>query len=72
MFLADGGKSLQKLLDPVREPFRPEMLGYATAAELGVYDMWQLHSKRTELCKAYLDRWNACERLDAILCESKI
>jgi amidase len=68
MFLADGGKSIQQLLAPVDEPIRPEMKHYKEAKELGVYDMWQVHSRRTEFCKAYLDRWNACKGLDAILC----
>jgi amidase len=68
MFLADGGKSIQKLLDPVQEPLRDEMKRYGNVKELGVYDMWQLQAKRTEFCKRYLDRWNACEGLDAILC----
>ena len=68
MFFADGGKSIQKLLEPANEPLRPEMEGYNRAQELGVYDMWQLQIKRTELCKEYLDRWNACKGMDGILC----
>jgi hypothetical protein len=40
---------------------------YKEAEEIGVYDLWQLNSRRVELCKAYLDRWNASE-LDVILC----
>ncbi|KAL2833984.1 amidase signature domain-containing protein [Aspergillus pseudoustus] len=67
MFVADGGKSVQKLLEPTGEPFRPEMQAYADATELGVYDMWQLQLKRNELCKSYLDRWNAAG-IDAVLC----
>ena len=69
MFVADGGKSVKKLLEPVGEPFRPELDLYKNATELGVYDMWQLHRERVEFCKAYLDRWNACHKLDGILCE---
>jgi amidase len=72
MFLADGGKSIRTVLDPVHEPFREEMKHYEVAKELGVYDMWQIQAKRTEVCKQYLDRWNACEGLDAILCEQSI
>ncbi|KAF2434522.1 amidase [Tothia fuscella] len=68
MFVADGGKSVKAILDPVEEPFRPEMAMYADAKELGTHGMWQLQSERTNFCKAYLDRWNACEGLDAILC----
>jgi amidase len=68
MFVADGGKSVKAILDPVEEPIRPEMANYAHAKELGVHEMWQLHLERTEFCKAYLDRWNACEGLDAVLC----
>lgn len=68
MFIADGGKSVKKLLDPTDEPLRPEMGHYGTAEELGVYDMWQIHIKRTEFCKRYLDRWNAAG-IDGIICE---
>lgn len=68
MFLADGGKSVRAILDPVNEPFRPEMEPYSEAKELGTYAMWQLQLERTELCKQYLDRWNACNGLDGLLC----
>ncbi|QDS74838.1 hypothetical protein FKW77_002861 [Venturia effusa] len=68
MFVADGGNSVRNILDPVGEPFRPEMEMYSTAKELGTHGMWQLQIERTELSKAYLDRWNRCEGLDAILC----
>ncbi|EON62436.1 hypothetical protein W97_01658 [Coniosporium apollinis CBS 100218] len=67
MFVADGGKSIRKILEPVNEPWRPEMEYYTKAQELGVYDMWQLQLERSELCKQYLDRWHACDGLDAIL-----
>jgi len=70
MFLADGGKSIRAIFDPVNEPIRPEMEPYSKANELGTYDMWQLQLERTELCKQYLDRWNACDGLDGILCPS--
>ncbi|KAK5119961.1 hypothetical protein LTR85_007037 [Meristemomyces frigidus] len=66
-FLADGGKSVRKILEPTGEPFRPEMKAYEEAKELGVYDLWQLQIQRTNLCKRYLDRWAACKGLDAIL-----
>jgi amidase len=66
-FVADGGKSVKKILEPVNEPVRPEMAPYSTAPELGVYDLWQLQKQRTALQKMYLDRWAACEGLDAIL-----
>ncbi|KAK3715412.1 hypothetical protein LTR37_007140 [Vermiconidia calcicola] len=66
-FTADGGKSVRKILEPVGEPFRPEMKSYETANDLGVYDLWQLQKQRTALQKKYLDRWAACEGLDAIL-----
>lgn len=72
MFTADGGQSIRKLLEPVQEPFRPEMNYYETARERGVYEMWQIQIRRTELCKAYLERWNQSEGLDAILCKSNI
>jgi amidase len=70
MFTADGAKSIRKLLDPVQEPFRPEMSYYESAKEIGVYDMWQIQAQRTEFCKSYLERWNQCAGLDAILCKS--
>jgi len=66
-FVADGGKSVRDILEPVHEPFRPEMEPYKNAKELGVHELWKLHKRRTALCKRYLDRWNACESLDAIL-----
>jgi amidase len=66
-FVADGGKSVRKLLEPTGEPFRPEMKAYEDAAELGVHEMWQLHLKRNTLCKSYLDRWNE-SGIDAVLC----
>ncbi|KAL4914829.1 amidase signature domain-containing protein [Aspergillus aurantiobrunneus] len=67
MFVADGGKSVRKLLEPTGEPFRPEMAMYQTATELGVYEMWQIHLSRNALCKSYLDRWNE-SGIDAVLC----
>ncbi|KAJ5767664.1 hypothetical protein N7533_000247 [Penicillium manginii] len=67
MFVADGGKSVRKLLDASEEPFRPEMEAYSQATEMGVYDMWQLQLERNGICKAYLDQWNA-SGIDAILC----
>ncbi|WPG97460.1 acetamidase [Acrodontium crateriforme] len=67
LFLADGGKSVRKILEPVDEPFRPEMEPYANSPEMTVYELWQVQKARTALCKKYLDRWQACEGLDAIL-----
>lgn len=66
-FVADGGKSVASVLEPVGEPWRPEMRAYAEAKELGVYDLWQLQKRRTALQKRYLDRWAAADGLDAIL-----
>jgi len=68
MFLADGGKSIGNLLAPVDEPYLGILESYKTARELGTHEMWQIQAERTELCRAYLDRWNACEGLDALLC----
>jgi len=45
-----------------------ELDHYATARERGVYELWQMQVARTELCKAYLERWRAVPGLDAILC----
>lgn len=67
LFVADGGTSVRKILSPVQEPWRPEMKPYSEAADLSVYDLWQLQKQRTALQKMYLDRWAACEGLDAIL-----
>ncbi|KAK5135972.1 hypothetical protein LTR08_004430 [Meristemomyces frigidus] len=66
-FVADGGKSVRSILETTGEPFRPEMKDYEDAKELGVHGLWQLHIQRTGLSKRYLDRWAACEGLDAIL-----
>jgi amidase len=66
MFVADGGKSVRNILEPVDEPFRPEMDAYEKATELGVYDLWQLQIQRTDLLKRYLDQWNKCG-IDALL-----
>ena len=66
-FVADGGTSVRKILEPVGEPLRPEMKAYENAKDMTVYDLWQLQKQRTALQKMYLDRWAACEGLDAIL-----
>jgi amidase len=70
MFVADGGKSVQALLAPSDEPFRPEMVQYKEAVELGVHGMWQLQADRSELQRQYLDQWTAQGGLDAILGKS--
>lgn len=67
MFVADGGKSVRKLLASTNEPWRPEMQGYSEATELGTYDMWQLHQERSDLQKKYLEQWMSYDGLDAIL-----
>ena len=67
MFLADGGKSIADLLAPVDEPYLGLLEWYRTARELGTHEMWAIQSERTAQCKAYLDRWNACAGLDALL-----
>ncbi|KAF2400842.1 amidase [Trichodelitschia bisporula] len=67
-FVADGGKTVKSILDPVGEPWRPEMAYYKAASEMGVAELWKLQAERTELCKAYLDRWNGVAGLDGILC----
>lgn len=72
MFVADGGKSVEALLGVTGEPFRPEMVQYKDAKELGVYDMWKLHSERSELQRQYLEQWASIEGLDAILGKSDI
>ncbi|KAJ5812227.1 hypothetical protein N7474_008528 [Penicillium riverlandense] len=68
MFVADGAKSIRKLLEPTGEPFRPEMGSYEKSQEMGVYEMWQLQVERSDLQKSYLDHWNSVGDLDGILC----
>ncbi|KAK3641845.1 hypothetical protein LTR56_000003 [Elasticomyces elasticus] len=67
LFVADGGQSIRKILEASGEPLRPEMQSYGDSKDLGVYELWQLQKQRTALAKRYLDRWAACEGLDAIL-----
>jgi amidase len=69
MFVADGGKSVEALLAPTAEPYRPEMQQYKEAKELGVLDMWKLHLERSELQRQYLEQWMSHGDLDAILGE---
>jgi len=66
MFVADGGKSVEKLLGMTGEPYRPEMQQYKEAKELGVYDMWKLHTERSELQRQYLEQWMSMN-IDAVL-----
>ncbi|KAL3457759.1 amidase signature domain-containing protein [Aspergillus heterothallicus] len=67
MFLADGGRSVREFLEPTGEPFRPEMRMWEEAAEMSVYELWQMHRSRNTLCREYLSRWNEA-RVDALLC----
>lgn len=67
MFVADGGKSVEGLLAPTKEPYRPEMQQYEDAKELGTLDMWKLHLERSELQRQYLEQWMSHDGLDAIL-----
>ncbi|KIX98873.1 uncharacterized protein Z520_05334 [Fonsecaea multimorphosa CBS 102226] len=64
---ADGGKSLRKDLEPTQEPFRPEQQLWENASELGVYELWQIHQGRDDLCQQYFNRWTAAG-IDGILC----
>lgn len=66
MFVADGGKSVEALLGKTGEPYRPEMQQYKEAKELGVHDMWKLHTERSELQRQYLEQWMSM-KIDAIL-----
>ena len=67
MFVADGGRSVESLLAPTNEPWRPEMQAYSEARELGTYEMWQIHTERSELQRMYLEQWMSYDSLDAIL-----
>ena len=66
-FTADGGKTVQAILDEVGEPWRPEMRAYELATEKGVADMWTLQAKRTALATAYMNRWREAG-IDCLLC----
>lgn len=66
LFVSDGGKSIENILAPANEPWRPEMKGYEEAEELGVNALWNLQDRRTALCKRYLDRVEQ-SGVDAIL-----
>jgi amidase len=55
IFLADGGKSVRKFLEPTGERFRPEMKPYEEANEISVCNLWQMHVNCNTLCKSYLD-----------------
>lgn len=67
MFVADGGRSVEALLAPTGEPYRPEMVQYKDAKDAGVYEMWQTHLERSELQRQYLEQWMSYGGLDAIL-----
>ncbi|KAK3312535.1 amidase [Apodospora peruviana] len=67
MFIADGGKAVRAELEKTGEPWRPEMVFYAAATELGCSDLWKLHLERRAFQQRYLDKWNE-SGIDAILC----
>ncbi|KAI2636380.1 amidase [Hypomontagnella submonticulosa] len=67
MFLADGGKAIQKELEKTGEPMPVEMTMYSTARELSALEYWALHLERQEYQKRYLDRWLGAG-IDALLC----
>lgn len=69
MFVADGGRSIESLLAPTGEPYRPEMAMYKDAKELGTHDMWKLQLERSEFQRQYLEQWMSYGDLDAILGE---
>lgn len=66
-FVADGGITVRKMLEPTDEPFQENMSHYRNATELGTNALWQLHLRRSELLKAYLDQWNSIEGLDGLV-----
>ncbi len=55
-FLADGGKSMRRILQITGEPWRPEMATYEQAPDMDVYELWQLQKARTTLQAEYLKR----------------
>ncbi|RFU82170.1 amidase [Trichoderma arundinaceum] len=65
-FLADGGKSVSKVLQKTGEPWRPELSDYKRATDMDVYDLWQLQKERTILQANYLKRMVEAG-IDAIL-----
>ncbi|KAJ4171739.1 hypothetical protein NW754_000318 [Fusarium falciforme] len=56
LLLADGGKSLRRILQETNEPWRPELGNYERAQAMDVYDLWQLQRERTILQANYLKR----------------
>lgn len=73
-FLSDGGKHVKDVLNVTREPFFPAMDSYKTAVEMGVSELWDLHTKRTEVARKFLQRWTdtahrtkSGRQIDAIL-----
>ncbi|GAM85567.1 hypothetical protein ANO11243_035740 [Dothideomycetidae sp. 11243] len=66
-FLVDGGKTIQAILDPVGEPWRPEMNDYKVTEERGVSELWRMQANRTRVVTAYLQRIREAG-LGAILC----
>ncbi|KAK5991932.1 Acetamidase [Cladobotryum mycophilum] len=66
MFIADGGRTIRQQLERTGEPWRPEMLRYEEAQEIGTSEMWKMQLERTAFQNQYLDRWNEAG-IDAIL-----
>lgn len=57
-FISDGGVHVKRETEQTGEPFFPYMKMYGTTPEMTVSELWKLHSERTGLIKAYLERWN--------------
>ncbi len=56
-FVADGGKHVLKVTEATGEPLYPYMSNYGTSSEISAGKLWDLQSKRSAVCKAFLDRW---------------
>lgn len=67
---ANGYAGIKKLIEQSGEPLDPHLKYVDDGRDMPVSELWELHKKRTELTKKYLDFWNGkedCERLDAIV-----
>jgi amidase len=63
MFLADGGKDVQKALDLSGEPLVTGAFVGSKETEISVYENWQLNSARTNYAMKYIEKWNKTKEI---------
>jgi amidase len=63
MFMADGGKDVQKALDLSGEPIIPGAAVGSPETEISVYENWQLNVSRTNFAIKYLEKWNKTQEI---------